>query len=45
VPVFTISDMQRFRSEREYVELVVAKLLEYLLDVDNLRGVGRLYLP
>jgi predicted MPP superfamily phosphohydrolase len=45
LPVFTISDIHRYRSERDYVEAVVAKLLEYLMDADNLRGVGRLYLP
>jgi hypothetical protein len=45
VPVFTISDIARFRSERDYVEAVVAKLLEYLIDADNIRGAGRLYLP
>ena len=45
LPVFTISDIHRFRSERDYVEALVAKLLEYLMDADNLRGVGRLYLP
>jgi hypothetical protein len=45
VPVFTISDMRRFRSERDYVESVVAQLLEYLIVADNIRGVGRLFLP
>jgi len=45
LPVFTISDIQRFRSQRDYVEALVAKLLEYLMDADNLSGVGRLYLP
>jgi hypothetical protein len=45
LPVFTISDVRRFRSERDYVEALVAKLLEYLMDADNLRGAGRLYLP
>jgi hypothetical protein len=45
LPVFTISDLHRFRSEREYVDTIVAKLLEYLMDLDNLRGAGRLYLP
>ena len=43
--VFTISDIQRFRSERDYAEAIVTKLLEYLMDADNLCGVGRLYLP
>jgi hypothetical protein len=45
LPVFTISDISRLRSEREYVEALVARLLEYLMDAENLRGVGRLYLP
>ena len=45
LPVFTISDIHRFRSERDYAESLVAKLLEYLMDADNLRGTGRLYLP
>ncbi|MSQ95537.1 MAG: ACP S-malonyltransferase [Gemmataceae bacterium] len=44
-PVFTISDINRFRSEREYIELLAAKLLEYLFDAENIRGAGRLYLP
>ncbi len=45
LPVFTISDIPRLRSEPDYVEALVARLLEYLLDAENLRGVGRLYLP
>lgn len=45
LPVFTISDINRFRSEREYIESLAAKLLEYLFDAENIRGVGRLYLP
>jgi hypothetical protein len=45
LPVFTISDIGRFRAEREYMEELVSKLLEYLMDADNIRGVGRLYLP
>lgn len=45
LPVFTISDFNRFRSDRDYVEAVIAKLLEYLVDADNILGTGRLYLP
>ena len=45
LPVFTISDVNRLRTERDYVDAVVAKLLEYLFDADNYRGTGRLYLP
>jgi hypothetical protein len=45
LPVFTISDISRLRAEREYVEAIVASLLEYLMDPGNLLGVGRFYLP
>ena len=45
LPVFTISDIHRLRVEREYVEALVAKLLDYLMDAENLLGAGRLYLP
>jgi hypothetical protein len=45
LPVFTISDIARFRSECDYVEAVVAKLLEYLLDAVNIQGAARLYMP
>ena len=45
LPVFTISDINRFRAEPEYMESLVGKLLEYLFDEDNIRGAGRLYLP
>jgi hypothetical protein len=45
VPVFTISDIPRLRTDRDYVEALVARLLEYLMDAQNLRGLGRLYLP
>jgi hypothetical protein len=31
--------------DREYFEVVVAKMLEYLFDADNIVGAGRLYLP
>lgn len=45
LPVFTISDVNRLRSERDYAEAVVVKLLEYLVDADRILGTGRLYLP
>jgi hypothetical protein len=45
LPVFTISDVGRFRSEGAYRESLVATLLEYALDAPNLLGTGRLYLP
>jgi hypothetical protein len=30
---------------RTYADRVVAQLLDYLLDIDRVRGTGRLYLP
>jgi hypothetical protein len=45
LPVFTIADINEFRSNDAYVELVVEALFDYLLRIDDVRGTGRLYLP
>jgi hypothetical protein len=45
LPVFTIADPQRVLHSREYAERVAVRWLEYLLDIDRVRGTGRLYLP
>lgn len=45
LPVLTLSDAERFRTDRDYADRVVASLLEILLEIDSLRGTGRLYLP
>lgn len=45
LPVFTISDLDKLRTNRQYAERVVERLLDYLLRVDEVRGTGRLYLP
>jgi hypothetical protein len=45
LPVFTIADPRQILSSRAYAEQVVTRLLEYLLDLENFRGTGRLYLP
>lgn len=45
LPVFTLADAQQIQHSREYAERIVERLLEYLLDIDNYRGTGRLYLP
>jgi hypothetical protein len=45
LPIFTLADANRVLSERSYAELVADRLLEYLYDMDNLRGSGRLCLP
>jgi len=41
----TISEPQRLLSSRAYAYQVVERLVEYLIDVENLHGTGRLYLP
>jgi hypothetical protein len=45
LPVFTIGNLDQFRSSRDYAERVVQRLYEYLLDIESIRGTGRLFLP
>lgn len=45
LPVFTLAQPKRVRRSKAYAERVAERLLDYLLDLDNYRGVGRLYLP
>jgi hypothetical protein len=45
LPVLTIGNPNRLTRDRRYAEDVAAQLLDYLKDVDKMRGTGRLYLP
>ena len=45
LPVFTLPLPDRVYHSRAFLEHVVEKLLEYILDADNIRGTGRLYVP
>jgi predicted nuclease of predicted toxin-antitoxin system len=45
LPVFTIGDLDKFRTSRAYADRVLEMLYEYLLRIDSVRGTGRLYLP
>jgi len=45
LPVLTVSDADQILTSREYATRVVSQLLEFLFDLDNIRGTGRLYLP
>jgi hypothetical protein len=45
LPVLTISEPRRVINSAEYASRVVAKLIEYLFDIEDLRGTRRLYLP
>jgi len=45
LPVLTVSDSQRILHSSAYAHQVVERLIGYLLDIENLRGTQRLYLP
>jgi hypothetical protein len=45
LPVFTLADAQRVLHSRDYAERTAAKLLDYLLNIDQVLGTGRLYIP
>jgi hypothetical protein len=45
LPVFTLADADRIYQSAAYLDEVVESLLDYLLDAENYRGAGRLYLP
>jgi hypothetical protein len=43
--VFTIGNMERFDSDPSYARNVIEKLYSYLIDLEDCRDSGRLYLP
>ena len=45
LPVFTFADSERIRHDKAYAARAAEQLLQYLLDIDQVRGCGRLYLP
>jgi hypothetical protein len=45
LPVLTLSEANRFLTDREYKYRVADKVLEYLFDIESYRGVGRLWVP
>ena len=45
LPVFTIGDVDSVLTDGEYAAEVIWSLFEYLFDLDDLLGTGRLYLP
>lgn len=45
LPVLTLAAPDRIGREWRYAESVVARLFDILVDIDGLRGTGRLYLP
>jgi Tfp pilus assembly ATPase PilU len=45
LPVITISDPKRLLRDRDYAQAATARLLQDLIDLDTLRGTGRLFIP
>jgi hypothetical protein len=45
LPVFTLPLPDRVYSSPSFLDRAVEKLLDYVLDADNIRGAGRLYVP
>ena len=45
LPVFTIRDAESILASADYAEQVIDRLFRYLLELDNIRGTGRLFLP
>ena len=45
LPVMTIADPNEVVHNWQYAHQIVESLLQYLLDIDKVRGAGRLWLP
>ena len=45
LPVLTLADPDRIQRDRRYAESIVERLFDILIDLNALRGRGRLYLP
>jgi hypothetical protein len=45
LPILTIADPELVLTSQDYAERVAIQVLEYLMDLDNFRGTGRLFVP
>lgn len=45
LPVLTIANPALVLTSLDYAERIAIQILEYLLELDNFRGVGRLFVP
>lgn len=45
LPVITIGDSDRLLNDPRYRERCTVRLVEIVLDIDNYRGVSRLFIP
>ena len=45
LPVMTIADRDRMHRNRRYAARAAERFLQYLMDLEGLRGAGRLFIP
>jgi hypothetical protein len=45
LPVITLADAVRLLRDSAYAEHAAIHLMELLLDIDSMKGTGRVYLP
>ena len=45
LPVFTISNPRRVLRDRAYAQAVAERLLDHLMNIERVRGTGRIYVP
>ncbi len=45
LPVITLTDPRRIPRDKQYAQHTADRLIEYLFDIEKLRGAGRLYVP
>lgn len=45
LPILTIADPDRVMVDRQYAESVASRALDFIFDLDTVRGARRLYVP
>src|SRR5207248_498154 len=45
LPVVTLANLERLARDHLYAEKVAERLLEYLMQIEDFRGAGRIYVP
>jgi predicted nuclease of predicted toxin-antitoxin system len=45
LPIVTIGNLDRFRSESSYRSQCADRMIDILLDIENYMGVGRIFIP
>jgi hypothetical protein len=45
LPILTVANPESIFTSQDYAERVAIQVLEYLMDLNNFRGVGRLFVP